>query len=982
MRIPVAPSTPDLARPDRPGWRELLVALAVALLLAAWPVRMALVDPDQVYFGVDTAASQLPWSAHLPPAMAGHGPVNPDLSDQGICFYPFYRWVSRSWRAGDAPTWCPLVYAGAPGFGNAQSGALDPQVLLSVGLEAVAGRRAFDWGLALAAWLRVALALAGAYALARRLGLERAPSALAAVTFGFGGYLTLWLNHPLGHVAPALPWVLFFLEGLRGRRPRLAAAGVATSLALAILGGHAETAFFVGATGGLWALALGWRLRRTGIAGLAALGLGALAGLALLLPLIEYLELSAAQRVREAAAARLTEKPDLFALGLVLLLGGLCAWFVRPLSRARAEGRTAALRIWLPGAIGLALAAAGAFLLFAARGLQPAAALALVPDLLGAPGDALGHGYRGAGNYLESASPWVPFAALAFALAGLLSPAGPLARRRLALALAPLGLLLAIELPGLLELWRLVPVAGLGDTVRLMSVASLLIGLLAGEALQAAPRAGRVAALLVLVTLTGGVLFPRGVPALDPAVATAPANDELCAFVSLPAAKVDGVDSSFEGWLDPELRITGARLVVEPVDAGGNPRGEALLPLPVQLYPAASADARRRAPAAVEAAPEGAKWFRTPFLLTSGLEAGHWRLTAEFFGPGDPSTPVASRHAGVFTVERSVRRHPLTMLVLLLVLAFLVLHPHGPRRFSAWAIVLLALGQGYFFGRGLNPTVPRAGVFPPTRTEEVLAAGLGPHRFLTDPGVLPADTGLVRGLSHIEGYDAMDAATFNDYRVHVLPPGVSPLLAWNARAVDHGSPAFRLYGVGMLAMREPFVHPDWELVASPAGEGEAEAETWIYRARDPYPRAFCVPTVVSLDELSEVFDVDPHAWNPLEVAALNEPWRPAAPFAKATVGVPVWTNSTVRIDVELDGDGLLVLTDQAFPGWKVFVDGEERELLTADLIFRAVSLTAGDRSVEFRYEPRSIRLGAWVSVLAALGILGLFVSGFVRRAPR
>ena len=103
----------------------------VALALAAWPVRGALFDPGQVLFAVDTATAQLPWSAAEP---ASTGPPaqnrvqNPDLADQGVQFYPFYRWVVRSWLSGDPPTWCPLIYAGAPGFGNAQSGALDPQV--------------------------------------------------------------------------------------------------------------------------------------------------------------------------------------------------------------------------------------------------------------------------------------------------------------------------------------------------------------------------------------------------------------------------------------------------------------------------------------------------------------------------------------------------------------------------------------------------------------------------------------------------------------------------------------------------------------------------------------------------------------------------------------------------------------------------------------------------------------------------------------
>jgi hypothetical protein len=62
--------------------------------------------------------------------------------------------------------------------------------------------------------------------------------------------------------------MLLGLEALRGPRPWRAATGAAVALALAILGGHAETAFYVGLAGGLWALAL---LRTDRVAGQRAL---------------------------------------------------------------------------------------------------------------------------------------------------------------------------------------------------------------------------------------------------------------------------------------------------------------------------------------------------------------------------------------------------------------------------------------------------------------------------------------------------------------------------------------------------------------------------------------------------------------------------------------------------------------------------------------------------------------------------------------
>ena len=109
------------------GW----VALLCALVLAAIPIRAALFDADTVLFGVDTACAQLPWSSGAP--------ANPELSDQGMVFYPAYREVSRRWRAGELPLWNPWAYAGAPLAANPQLGALDPQVLLPVRASSATG---------------------------------------------------------------------------------------------------------------------------------------------------------------------------------------------------------------------------------------------------------------------------------------------------------------------------------------------------------------------------------------------------------------------------------------------------------------------------------------------------------------------------------------------------------------------------------------------------------------------------------------------------------------------------------------------------------------------------------------------------------------------------------------------------------------------------------------------------------------------------
>ncbi len=90
----------------------------------------------------------------------------------------------------------------------------------------------------------------------------------------------------------------------------------------------------------------------------------------------------------------------------------------------------------------------------------------------------------------------------------------------------------------------------------------------------------------------------------------------------------------------------------------------------------------------------------------------------------------------------------------------------------------------------------------------------------------------------------------------------------------------------------------------------------------------------------------------------------------------------VVVESEGDGDGLLVLTDSYYPGWRAFVDGEPARILRANGLHRGVRLPPGRHRVVFEYAPSSLRRGAVVSLASAilLAAVGLFL-GF-GRPPR
>jgi uncharacterized membrane protein YfhO len=78
-------------------------------------------------------------------------------------------------------------------------------------------------------------------------------------------------------------------------------------------------------------------------------------------------------------------------------------------------------------------------------------------------------------------------------------------------------------------------------------------------------------------------------------------------------------------------------------------------------------------------------------------------------------------------------------------------------------------------------------------------------------------------------------------------------------------------------------------------------------------------------------------------------------------------NNRLRLQVMAPENGLLVLSDTYYPGWKAFVNGKETKIYKADYTFRAIPLNAGTHRVEFVYDPLSFKLGALFTFLGFIG---------------
>ncbi len=79
-----------------------------------------------------------------------------------------------------------------------------------------------------------------------------------------------------------------------------------------------------------------------------------------------------------------------------------------------------------------------------------------------------------------------------------------------------------------------------------------------------------------------------------------------------------------------------------------------------------------------------------------------------------------------------------------------------------------------------------------------------------------------------------------------------------------------------------------------------------------------------------------------------------------------YTNNEIIIDASTSHDGILVLSEIFYPGWKAYINGHETTIYRANYNLRSLILPAGKHTVVVRFESGPFRTGFWISLLTLL----------------
>jgi hypothetical protein len=244
---------------------------------------------------------------------------------------------------------------------------------------------------------------------------------------------------------------------------------------------------------------------------------------------------------------------------------------------------------------------------------------------------------------------------------------------------------------------------------------------------------------------------------------------------------------------------------------------------------------------------------------------------------------------------------------------------------------------------------------------------------------------LVR-IKEVYDYDALLVKRIVDY-YNTLYLGES-VHSVDELFLPKGKPGYRPRLLDLAAVRYVVTVPStkvYERGLTLSRMGEVNPEIELYRNDNALPRAHYVPRVeIVADPPTLLRRLATGDDDLTKVGFMEEP--PASGFRGDTAATAPGTTDFLLDDpehlviaVDAPARGFLVVADQYFPGWGATVNGASTPIMRGNYAFRIIEVPAGKSTVEMRYRPVSVAIGAAITAVASVVSVVVLLWGRRRR---
>jgi hypothetical protein len=288
------------------------------------------------------------------------------------------------------------------------------------------------------------------------------------------------------------------------------------------------------------------------------------------------------------------------------------------------------------------------------------------------------------------------------------------------------------------------------------------------------------------------------------------------------------------------------------------------------------------------------------------------------------------------------------------------------------AMLLIVTGERTLQSANFNPSLPARMFYPALPLFSHLQHGDEPYRIVGVGGVLPPNIATMYQLEDVRQYTAMTFMANYDLQ----PLWSAHQAVWSNRVDDLTAPFLSLLNVRYAFAEGSVVPPSqWSVVATDRG-------TQLLENQNVLPRAF-IPKAITIGDNPFIWegilkekDFGGRGW----IVVPGESPR-QEPNGSGSLTVRKQGMGSLAIRSHLDANAWVVVSETAWKGWRAYVDEKPVKLRTADGMFLAMYVPAGDHDVRLIYWPRSFVVGRAISAVTLL-LLGVSMAIVLLRRRR
>ncbi|HUV51117.1 MAG TPA: YfhO family protein [Anaerolineae bacterium] len=185
---------------------------------------------------------------------------------------------------------------------------------------------------------------------------------------------------------------------------------------------------------------------------------------------------------------------------------------------------------------------------------------------------------------------------------------------------------------------------------------------------------------------------------------------------------------------------------------------------------------------------------------------------------------------------------------------------------------------------------------------------------------------------------------------------------------------------------------EFELAKIIGDKDDPESSLRIYKNLNVLPRAFLVEEYKVVNSEKDCRDtLASKAFDPRKLVLLDkDPYPPLSTLRgdrawveNENVIITDYKPNKIELAVSLTKPKMLFMSETYYPGWKVYIDGNEGTIYKANYAFRAVPLNPGNHRVIFAYKPLSIILGGIITLagIVVTILIGILFPNSYNRLP-